>query len=88
MTPPCDYSHLAEHGDTPPCWGEVSLVESIEMSSGDPVVIQACQGHKGISTHGFYLEEGAPPPVEDPTDPEVRALSDLWDLSGDLCTTS
>jgi hypothetical protein len=80
MTPSCDYSYLAENGDTPPCWGAVSLVETIEMSNGDRVPLFACSGHGGIATHGYYLDPGmvdAPPPIID-ADPEVQALSGLW----------
>jgi len=56
----CDYSVLSDRGDTPPCWGDVTLVEDIEMSNGDRVSVFACGGHRGISQHGHYLEEGAP----------------------------
>lgn len=60
MTLPCDYSELADHGTTPPCWGAVTVVSIFEMSNGDRVEVKACCGHQGIAEHGFYLEEGAP----------------------------
>lgn len=77
MTLECDYSSLSDHGDTPPCWGAVTLIEEIEMSGGDRVVVYACGGHRGIPEHGGYLEEGAPVPPEEGEVPEEVAA--LWD---------
>ena len=75
--PRCDYSALAENGDTPTCWGDVTLVEVIEMSNGDRVPVYACGGHRGTSEQGYYLEPEAEPvtrPVEIPEE-----LTALWD---------
>ena len=76
MTDFCDYCVLADRGDTPPCWGSVTLIEEIEMSNGDRVAISACSGHRGIAQHGCYLEEGAPVPPETGGDPEEPVS--LW----------
>lgn len=73
---PCDYSALSDRGDTPPCWGDVTLVEDIEMSNGDRVSVLACGGHRGISQHGHYLEEGVPTP---PGEEVPEELLTLWD---------
>lgn len=74
---PCDYSALSDRGDTPPCWGVVTLVEEVEMSGGDRVAVRACGGHRGITHHGHYLEEGAPVSPEEVGVPEE--LTALWD---------
>lgn len=74
---PCDYSNLSDREDTPPCWGDVTLIEEIEMSNGDRVAIHACGGHRGVALHGHYIEKGAPlPPVELDIPDE---LSSLWE---------
>ena len=77
MTDFCDYCVLADRGDTPPCWGTITLIEEIEMPNGDRVSISACSGHRGIAQHGCYLEEGAPVPPETVGVPEE--LVSLWE---------
>jgi hypothetical protein len=79
----CDYSHLAENGDTPPCWGEVSLVATTDAATGDPGCALTCQGHLGTVERGEYQAQGEP--VQDaPVEPEVPTLSGLWDAPSEI----
>lgn len=66
----CDYASLAGIGDTPPCWGPVTLVEVTDAPCGDRVVVPACSGHRGIVKLGFYLSEGTTVDSDD-TDPNL-----------------
>jgi hypothetical protein len=53
----CAWAGVAEEGDSPVCWGRVSVIDDVEEGDGGWTYIHACDGHAPIWDGGEFKPE-------------------------------